>query len=129
MLESAEIGHRIGKKVYAREEAQLRETETIERSQLPHRRREYHRRVRGVAHRTVTPKRIAELTVAIQQITDDALTEAVAAADGDGTYDFFRVAYSVPLLVIMNAFFVASLHAQFLSGSDSIAAENSCLTL
>jgi cytochrome P450 len=56
-----------------------------------------HRRVRELAHKALTPQRVASLEPRIQALTDDLLTQMAQSGDTDL---IANVAYQLPLIVI-----------------------------
>lgn len=60
---------------------------------------ETHDRLRRIAHRYFTPKRMAELEGSIATYTQDMLEEVAASSNG-GEFDLMPFAYRLPLMVI-----------------------------
>jgi pimeloyl-[acyl-carrier protein] synthase len=56
-----------------------------------------HTRVRGLAHRALTPRRVLELKATVERITDELLDQAAEKGEVDFIDDF---AYQLPLFVI-----------------------------
>jgi cytochrome P450 len=79
------------------EASMVREVNALEATFLPYIHGEHHRRVRGAAQRAFTPKRVSELTDAVQRFVDDELGERAKHE----TTDVYEFAYRVALLVIM----------------------------
>ncbi len=59
-----------------------------------------HTRLRAIAHRAFTPRRIAEMQATIQRFVDELIEEASEAAGPTGTVDLMHLAYSLPLWAI-----------------------------
>jgi cytochrome P450 len=75
----------------------LREVWDMEAGMLTRKMGEDHRRVRSAGNRALTPKRVAQLAVAIESITNELLDEAAALGD---VVDLMPFCSSLPLLVI-----------------------------
>ena len=74
-----------------------REFIEFQRSYMSRMNGETHRRVRSAGQRAFTPRRLTELEIAVERITEELLDELV----GQETYDFMEFATRLPLLVIM----------------------------
>jgi pimeloyl-[acyl-carrier protein] synthase len=70
-----------------------------------------HRRLRGLAHQALTPRRVAALEPRIQQITDGLLDRFVAEGQSDLVAN---VAYQLPLIVIDELFGVPPAEQQLI---------------
>ena len=80
------------------EKGLYREFIEFQRSYMSRMNGETHRRVRSAGQRAFTPKRLAQLTTAVERITEELLDEL----SGRETYDFMELAFRLPLLVIMD---------------------------
>jgi cytochrome P450 len=70
-----------------------------------------HDRLRRIAHRAFTPRRIAELGTAVQRYTDELLPEA-----GDEVADFMEFAYRLPMMVIADLLGVPQADRELIHG-------------
>jgi cytochrome P450 len=61
--------------------------------------KERHARLRRIAHRAFTPRRIAEARVAIERYTDELLT-SLGKDGNEGPADLMELAFRLPLMVI-----------------------------
>jgi cytochrome P450 len=69
----------------------------FQRSYMSRMNGETHRRVRSAGQRAFTPRRLRELELAVERLTEELLDELA----GQDTYDFMEFATRLPLLVIM----------------------------